>query len=525
MSKNKKCVLAGWIAAVIWSANFPVAAAFDGATAAQEQRGDVRFTVPSVRVEHAGLRLNEKKLQKIAAQITGREITVKELNGTIAFFTRYARRKGYLAATAHLPAQTAVGGNLLVRIVPGRLGEIRVENDSRLRSFVVDDIFANLHEGEIILSRKAETALRNTADLAGVKAKGILSPGEKEGTSDLTVKITDDKPMSLAVYGENYGNKTAGRYRYGLQTEYGNAWGAGDKLTVGALVSSENQHNYRFAYEFHAGYGASKIGIGVSRSDYELGAWFRELGAKGITNTYGIFGKTPLLNTAKNSLAVNYGYDYRRITDEMSNYNFSWKKHSHVFHTGVEGVIRLPAMHISCNAAFHTGTLVPDSEAAKDLADIGGNKGRFAKGTLDVTALQKPGKNFDLLLKISAQKAANNLDSSEHIYLGGAHGIRAYPQGEAAGDEGLCGTVELFYRTPLKGLSLSTYFDAGRVNIAKTETDDNMTLKGWGIGLSYVKPNDWFIRLDYARRIGKDNLMSDDAKSRQRMWFLAAKMF
>ena len=52
-----------------------------------------------------------------------------------------------------------------------------------------------------------------------------------------------------------------------------------------------------------------------------------------------------------------------------------------------------------------------------------------------------------------------------------------------------------------------------------------MTLKGWGIGLAYSKPDDWFARFDYARRIGSDAAMSDEAKSRQRMWFLAGKVF
>jgi hypothetical protein len=52
-----------------------------------------------------------------------------------------------------------------------------------------------------------------------------------------------------------------------------------------------------------------------------------------------------------------------------------------------------------------------------------------------------------------------------------------------------------------------------------------MTLKGWGIGLTYSKPNDWFARFDYARRIGSDENMSNEARSRQRMWFIAGKVF
>ena len=47
------------------------------------------------------------------------------------------------------------------------------------------------------------------------------------------------------------------------------------------------------------------------------------------------------------------------------------------------------------------------------------------------------------------------------MYLGGANGVRAYPQGEGSGDEGVLGTLELRYHTNLPGLILSTYFDAG----------------------------------------------------------------
>ena len=49
-----------------------------------------------------------------------------------------------------------------------------------------------------------------------------------------------------------------------------------------------------------------------------------------------------------------------------------------------------------------------------------------------MTAIQSLGHAIDLLCKFSAQKASGNLDSSEHIYLGGAHGVRAYPQGEGS---------------------------------------------------------------------------------------------
>lgn len=128
------------------------------------------------------------------------------------------------------------------------------------------------------------------------------------------------------------------------------------------------------------------------------------------------------------------------------------------------------------------------------------------------------------MMKLSGQLAGSKLDSSEHIYLGGARGVRAYPQGEASGDEGLLGTIEFRYRTKLPGLTFSLYYDAGHVNTEKNGSG-NQTLQGWGIGLTYMKSEDCFARLDYARRIGLEEGLSNNAESKQRIWFLLGKMF
>ena len=447
-----------------------------------------------------------------------------ELNATIGNVTRYLRSHGYPAAAAYIPEQTAVDGKLLVKVEPGRLGSIRLSNESKLKDSAAQRMLAGLKAGDIIHTRSLENALYNLRDLSGVEVFGVLSPGTETGTSDLTVRLLDDKKTSVILYSENYGSESAGRYRYGVQGEIRNLSGVGDRLNLGALFSNNHQHNYNVSYETTVGRSASKLGIGFSRADYELGNAFKELGAEGVANTYSIYGRTPLWNKADGSLAFTYGYDYRDIKDELTKFNVSWKKHSHVFHAGLDGMQRGPKSSLQYNATLYTGTLAPDSDMAETLAGLGKTKGHFTKGTVDVTAVQGLNKNFDVMLKLSGQKAANNLDSSEHIYLGGARGVRAYPQGEASGDEGILGTLELRYHTPVKGLTLSTYFDAGHVRIEKNE-GDSMTLKGWGLGVSYSKPNDWFARFDYARRIGTDVNMSDDAKSRQRMWFIAGKVF
>jgi hypothetical protein len=82
------------------------------------------------------------------------------------------------------------------------------------------------------------------------------------------------------------------------------------------------------------------------------------------------------------------------------------------------------------------------------------------------------------------------------------------------------------------GLVFSTYFDIGYVQFRKDGQPSfpgsmakGMTLKGYGAALSYTKPNDWFARLDYARRIGSDANLSEKAKARGRIWFMLGKIW
>ena len=172
------------------------------------------------------------------------------------------------------------------------------------------------------------------------------------------------------------------------------------------------------------------------------------------------------------------------------------------------------------------GRLKGDSDYSRQVNEIFGTEGSFTKTTADVTAVKALGHQTDIMLKASAQIANHNLDGSEEFYLGGARGVRAYPQGEASGDEGWLGTAELRYHTNVPGLILSTYLDGGNVKLAHDGgLAGNRTLKGWGIGISYSKPEDWFARLDYARRIGSDPMMSEDAKSKSRAWFILGKIW
>lgn len=497
---------------------------------------EVKFTLKSIKLDAAELHLNQAELAKILQGCLNREMTLAEFNQEIDKVTAFCRQHGYPASAAYLPAQDSTDGSVTIKVIPGRYGKVSIENHSRLEEDIVQGFINNLKSGEIIRADKLETALYGISDLSGTKAVAVLSPGADFGTSDLTVRVEDGKQSNTVLYAENYGSKSSGRYRYGIQESLYNVGGRGNKLNVGGLVSNSNLRNYYVNYEALVGRGGTTLGLGISRMQYMIGGVLGNSGMHGNADTLSLFGSAPIYHLTDRKLTFKYGFDYRKLKDDYDNGFWSSmlarKKHSTSVHAGVEGFQRFDGSVVNYDATVTTGrmNLESDSLVGKSLDEMTKADGSFTKLNASVTGVQSLGHKTDFMVKISGQQASHNLDSSEQFYLGGANGVRAYPQGEGSGDAGLQGTAELRYYTDVPGLVLSTYFDMGHVKFHHDGTEDiggtsGETLKGWGIGISYTKPNDWFARFDYARRIGGPSYMSHDARSKARMWFILGKIW
>ena len=407
--------------------------------------------------------------------------------------------------------------------MPGRIGKVAINNESKLDTEVAERISKNLHSGDIIESESLETTVHNLNDLPGVKASSILAPGISKGTSDITLTIRDHKKDDGIVYISNYGSKYSGRYQYAAQETINNISNKGDLLRVGTSISNELMQNYYASYEMNVGRSSSTIGIGLSHMTYDVDTYLASIGMEGKANTLSLYGKTPIYKTSKRNLNVIYGYNYRSLRDDIDNPEWNSERHSHSGYIGVSGSVQQhqkAAFYYTLTATH--GTMGTNSEDAELLDQVNNFSGRFTKGNADLTMIQSLGHSSGIMFKAQGQLANRNLDSSERFYLGGAQGVRAYPQGECSGDEGVLGTAELRWYTPVSGLTLSCYFDGGEV-LSRKSDNGHTSILGWGIGVNYKVPNDWFARLDYARRIGDYDGISEEAKSKGRVWFILGK--
>jgi hemolysin activation/secretion protein len=131
---------------------------------------------------------------------------------------------------------------------------------------------------------------------------------------------------------------------------------------------------------------------------------------------------------------------------------------------------------------------------------------------------------------VRGQVAFNNLDISEKMELGGAYAVRAYPEGEAYGDQGYVATAEARLALPrvIPGaLQLFAFVDVGEVDYVKRRYFDgsnHAVRSAYGAGATWTAPYDIVLRATYARKLGSADATAAPDRS-GRAWFQIAKSF
>ena len=116
--------------------------------------------------------------------------------------------------------------------------------------------------------------------------------------------------------------------------------------------------------------------------------------------------------------------------------------------------------------------------------------------------------------------------------LGGVGGVRAYPGGEAYGDQGYVLNLELRHNLPafttIAGqLQLVGFADTGTVKLnrhAWSAGENRRTLSGAGVGLSWTGANALIVKAYYAHKLGNAKATSAP-DSAGRFWLQAVKYF
>lgn len=486
---------------------------------------DVRFAVKSIRVSGSQV-FPAAELEALVADLSGAEHSLAELDAGAARITAYYRERGYVVARAYLPAQDIKEGVVVINVLEGVLDQQHVTNKSSLPDARANSYLSGVKQGDVLQAQQVDRALLLLADTPGVGgARAALQPGASVGTTDLLVELDPGTPYSANLELDNYGNRYTGEYRLGAAVALNNPFKLGDLLSLRAITSGDNMSYARLAYQVPVGVSGLKLGGAYSDTRYKLGEEFASLQAHGTASSASLFATYPFVRSQMSNLSGTLTLEDKKLTDQTDAPVSNVEKKVQLVTLGLAGS-RQDALWGGGMTAFDvslaTGDLSMDAAAlAQDAAAGSANSnGSFTKFTYALQRQQRVSDKYTLLLALSGQQASKNLNSSEKFSLGGASGVRAYPQGEGSGDQGMLANLEV-RRSLTEQLQAALFYDAGTVDINRNQYaagSNTRTIAGAGLGLTGQISKLQF-KTSVAWRTSGGDPVSDTANRNPRWWF------
>ena len=477
-------------------------------------------------------------LQSIVDGAQGKKLSFGELNALTNKITAHLKEKGWNQARAYLPTQDITSGIIHIAITQIKSdGSISTKMDTSVR--ISDRVIHNFIQptarvNQPVNEHDLERSLLLLNDIPGVSTKASFVPSATTGMNSLEIAVTEAPLFSVNLWGDNYGNRYTGALRGNTMVSINDPLNYGDQMTL-LLTEASGLAQGRVGYSFPVASDGIRGNLAYTGMRYELGHELASLQYKGTSNSIDAGFSYPLLRSRNANLTTLLSYGFRSLIDTKSEIDIRNKQiNNATFGASGDRYDQLfGGGYTSYNASVTTGKL---HESVADAA-LTGTEGSYTRFNAALTRLQKLNEHVNIVVSGSAQIAGSNLDSSEKFTLGGPNGVRAYPVGEASGDQGQLINADLRYALPLAAnwgtLQLIGFYDAGHITLNKNRFPGDISnatnrndywLQGIGVGLNYSYSTRVSLRATWAHVIGDNpgrstaGNNSDGQNSNNRFW-------
>ena len=479
-------------------------------------------------------RFSEAELVSASGFAPNSSLSLSDLRRLAGRISAYYNRRGYILAQAYIPAQSIADGAVTIAVIEGRYGRVTLRNHSRLTDGAAREVLSGLNHGDVVATAPLERRLLLLSDAPGVRVSSTLVPGDAAGDSDLIVDLTAGRRVSGVLEADNAGSRYTGEIRGGGTINLNEIIGHGDVASLRVLTSGAGLTYLRGSYQ--AQWRNATVGVAYSSLWYRLGKEFAPLDASGTAQVASVYASYPLIRSYNDNLYLLGDFDWRTFRDKVGAASTVTDKTAQAFGGGLSGDHRDRLGGGGADTyslIFSAGNLNIRSVQGRVVdAATARTNGSYQKLAFYVDRSQSVAGPFSLFGAVRGQIAGKNLDISEKMELGGAYGVRAYPEGEGYGDQGYVATVEgrlalpRWHAVPGRTM-LFAFVDTGQVDEVKSPwfTGPNrLTRSGAGVGVSWADDNNFLLKVTYAAKI--DGLRATSAPDAPgRLWVQLAKFF
>jgi len=401
-----------------------------GKPAVQAAPDAVRFQVREIEFTASEI-LTREELESIARDYRGRELTFADLQQLAERVNALYRAKGVVTAQAVVPPQDVSAGIVRIRLVEGRLGEIRLDgNENTSERFVKWRL--GQEPGQLVDLQLLERSLVRFNRTSDAQLRADLKPGATFGTTDLNLTLTEPPRQDLRAFIDNNGATGTGVWRVGVSYLNRSLLGYRDDLSLGANAS-DGHEGYSIVYGFPWNRWGGRASLGYYKDYTEI--------TEGAAAVLDITGESEAqILTLRQPLYVGDTVQFDLTAGAKKRTSSNWISGLLLQSTRTEDGNVGAELQVLDRSGFWLATYSITSGRARVFAD----SDNYTIGRGFLRRVNDFGKGWSGRGTVSFQNSSDVLlPSSEQFFIGGEGSVRGYPVGVYSGDQGYTVNLEV----------------------------------------------------------------------------------
>lgn len=438
---------------------------------------EIRFTPSEI--------LSAQELAELKAPYEGRQLRFSDLQELVQRINAAYQAKRVVTAQAVLPAQDVSGGVVVIRLVEGRLGEIRLDGNDSTRPGYITSRLAQ-RPGDLVDLPLLEQDLIRFNRANDVQLRAELQPGNAFATTDLLLAVQEPPRHAFRMSYDNSGSVSTGEWRTGLMYQNRSLFGFRDELSLSGS-RSVGQESYSVGYSIPINQSGGRLSlthykdrIAVKRGE------LASLDLTGRSDGTVLNLRQPIHFGERSRVDMVLGAKKRESSNWISGI-FLQTTRTRDASAGLE-------VQAADDTGFWLGSYIITSGRAE-----GAPRNNYTVGRGSLRRFQNLADGWSVRATLSVQHSPNRLvPSSEQFMIGGEYTVRGYPMGSYSGDRGFVANLELHQpvqtlhiRPDVPPLSLSGFIfaDHGQVTPYRPpgstlSEHDRLASAGFGVNAS-----------------------------------------
>ncbi len=409
------------------------------------------FMLHGVRFEGGGT-LPQDGLKAVYTPFIGQWLTLADVEELRYRLTRHYVDQGYVNSGVLLkPDQVVRDGVIVFQIIPGRLAEIRVSGQERLRPSYVTGRIQPDPETPFNRTDLQERFQLLLQDPLIEQIHGTLLPGNAPGSAVLDLQVKRARPWDLYLRTDNYRPPSTGAERAYVGGVVRNLTGFGDVLDLYLGRAYEDQGNEgAIGWSVPLNARDTRLMLRYDRTNASLlEEPLVDLNIESETDRFDLGLSHPLWQSLQSTLRLGGLLSWSENKTTLLGEPFSFSEGA------VEGTSRVTAFRFvqeysrrSAKQAYALRSVLSYGLDAFDATIHPANTpdSRFVAWLGQGQAVWRLTESgTQLILRGGIQLAGEHLLPLEQFAIGGVNTVRGYRENELVGDSGYAASLELRY--------------------------------------------------------------------------------